>query len=154
MQVAEEYGNRLNRSNISADAIRRLSRGYPSHDFVIDRDEAQKLLPNVRECSAEEGQLLTLVKNIIDPDLIRTDQSGRMVGTVRYLPTDECTPAETREATHDSQEEPGGREEGEAKGSAGQSERGDGQQVSSDQGVSGSEKRARAGIAGGKAGAD
>ena len=45
LKVAQEYGNRLARrgGNITEDSISKLVHGYPSHDFVIDSDEAETL---------------------------------------------------------------------------------------------------------------
>ncbi|MFN3076304.1 MAG: SDH family Clp fold serine proteinase [Alphaproteobacteria bacterium] len=49
LRIAEEYGKRLARigKNITEHTIRRLVHGYPSHDFVIDREEAAELFLSV-----------------------------------------------------------------------------------------------------------
>ncbi|MBD2579851.1 hypothetical protein [Oscillatoria sp. FACHB-1406] len=52
MEVAYEYGIRLNPS--LGGKIKKLVDGYPSHSFVIDRQEAKGLFPSVREPSNEE----------------------------------------------------------------------------------------------------
>lgn len=50
MRIAVEYGNRLAKgcggTNLKPDAISLLTTGYPSHGFVIDRDEASETLFN------------------------------------------------------------------------------------------------------------
>lgn len=49
LNVAHEYSIRLNRkfSNLGASAIQRLVHGYPSHDFVIDYEEAKGIFRRV-----------------------------------------------------------------------------------------------------------
>lgn len=62
--VAEEYALRLNlkarnlRQDVRTDGLQTLLRGYPSHGFVIDRQEAAKLFLKV---SAPKGHILELV---------------------------------------------------------------------------------------------
>jgi serine dehydrogenase proteinase len=60
MRVAQEYGQRLESKSKNfkrGDTLERLLTSYPSHDFVIDREEAKTLFKNVREPSAEEAAL-------------------------------------------------------------------------------------------------
>jgi hypothetical protein len=49
LEVAREYGERLiaGSSNASSSAVHTLVYGYPSHDFIIDDDEAKDLFKNV-----------------------------------------------------------------------------------------------------------
>lgn len=49
LRIAEEYGRRLAKSgkNMKPGGIRRLVHDYPSHDFVIDMDEATELFERV-----------------------------------------------------------------------------------------------------------
>ena len=51
MKIAHAYSERV---NPSFKNIKRLIEGYPSHEFVIDFDEAKKLFPNVREPDGDE----------------------------------------------------------------------------------------------------
>lgn len=48
MRIANEYGTRLasakRKENVKPDAINLLTTGYPSHGFVIDREEASEAL--------------------------------------------------------------------------------------------------------------
>jgi hypothetical protein len=44
VQIARKYGDRLDRGNLQVDALELLVIGYPSHSFVIDRQEAQEAL--------------------------------------------------------------------------------------------------------------
>jgi len=52
MRITQEYGKRLCKGPLTDDRIDTIMRfvgDYPSHDFVIDKDEAKELLGNVRE---------------------------------------------------------------------------------------------------------
>ena len=58
VQIARKYGERLNRGNLQADALDLLVIGYPSHSFVIDRQEArEKLFEVVQNASKMEERL-------------------------------------------------------------------------------------------------
>jgi hypothetical protein len=57
VNIAHQYGNRLARNNLHERAIDKLVASYPSHGFVIDLQEAQKLFKNVRAPSEAEEQL-------------------------------------------------------------------------------------------------
>lgn len=65
LQVAIEYGDRLawHSENISPVAVRFLTEQYPSHDFIIDKQEAEKLFDEVDGPSPE---LWTLIKHLKD----------------------------------------------------------------------------------------
>ncbi len=54
LSIAYEYGKRLNPDE---DIVNSLTYNYPSHTFVIDYEEAKKLLPNVRLANANEIEL-------------------------------------------------------------------------------------------------
>lgn len=62
MKVAQAYGERLSRErkNVKPEALMNLLTGYPSHEFVIDRQEAASLFYRVRAPSQREGELLAL----------------------------------------------------------------------------------------------
>ena len=47
MKVAEEYGERIETANVVRGTVDELVSGYPSHSFVIDRDEARNLFVDV-----------------------------------------------------------------------------------------------------------
>jgi hypothetical protein len=65
--VAEEYAMRLNlkaknlRTDRRPNGLEMLLRGYPSHGFVIDRDEAKRLFRDVQEPSGQISELLDLL---------------------------------------------------------------------------------------------
>ena len=50
-------GNRLNRGNRKEGALARLISAYPSHGFIIDRDEAVSLFEHVRDVNPLEESL-------------------------------------------------------------------------------------------------
>ena len=60
MRVGRAYAMRLAREaqNIVQDNVERLSTGYPSHDFVIDRVEAEALFESVRAPTTTEEELI------------------------------------------------------------------------------------------------
>ncbi len=60
MMIGLEYGKRLaaKSKNAKAGAIESLTRDYPSHGFVIDRDEAKTLFINVRDVEHDEEREL------------------------------------------------------------------------------------------------
>lgn len=66
MRIAVEYGNRLAKGcgggNLKPDAINALTTGYPSHGFVIDRDEASESLFN--KVSKPCDHLLTIAESL------------------------------------------------------------------------------------------
>ncbi len=57
VNVAQEYGERLRTPNVKKDTIERLLRRYPSHEFVIDREEAAELFERV-EVPPDELELV------------------------------------------------------------------------------------------------
>lgn len=62
--IADAYGERLNRHSrnlASAATLNELYTQYPSHGFVIDRQEAERLFNHVREPSVEEARLAVVL---------------------------------------------------------------------------------------------
>jgi hypothetical protein len=59
IRIARTYGERLadNQRNLKPNAIDELIEGYPSHGFVIDMEEAQKLFVSVTALTDEEEAL-------------------------------------------------------------------------------------------------
>ena len=76
MRIAESYGESLlaGGGNIGLEGLYRMLQGYPSHDYVIDRQEAERLFLRVREPSDEESALAELLGDEaifanFDPDI-------------------------------------------------------------------------------------
>jgi len=77
LRVATEYGERLNRryQNLKPDMIQRLVHEYPSHDFVIDLEEAKGLFERVSLPSARLFQIMAERAN----DMMRPRTEGSLV---------------------------------------------------------------------------
>ena len=60
MRIGEAYGERLNEigGNLQPVALAELLAKYPSHSFVIDRRETEKLFKKVREPTQQESGLI------------------------------------------------------------------------------------------------
>lgn len=60
MKIGLDYGKRLaiRGKNLKSTTLRTLTETYPSHGFVIDRDEATNLFKNVRAPSLDEKMLI------------------------------------------------------------------------------------------------
>lgn len=56
--IANEYGERLASQNVKEDTVADLVAKYPSHGFVIDREQAQDLFHKVRRPDDDELVLL------------------------------------------------------------------------------------------------
>ena len=85
-RIVEEYGERLQlrSGNLQGEALKRLVGGYPSHQFVIDRDEAQEsLFKNVASPVPAEQLLVDALGEIADHPL---DEAQLL----RYAPTREA----------------------------------------------------------------
>lgn len=65
MRIGEVYANRLNQKwgNLKQNAIKILTTSYPSHNFVIDADEAEALFDNVRMANEKEEELINGLEN-------------------------------------------------------------------------------------------
>jgi hypothetical protein len=87
MLVAGEYGERLNNhsKNLKSSSLKKLTHGYPSHSFVIDRQEAEHLFEKARIPSANEDKLARLLRPINEELLYKRDELKRYVATIHYL---------------------------------------------------------------------
>lgn len=64
VKIALEYGKRLQKSNLKDGALEKLIAAYPSHEFVIDREEAENLFNSVRAPIAEEEELAQELREV------------------------------------------------------------------------------------------
>lgn len=66
LNVAKYYGRRLaaTSGNLREDALEQLLVGYPSHGYVIDREEARKLFVSIRQPNQEECALVAALGNL------------------------------------------------------------------------------------------
>lgn len=63
--IAQRYGEKLGAKNLKQNALETIVTGYPSHAFVIDLEEAQKLFENVRELTEDEAMLAALLHRVV-----------------------------------------------------------------------------------------
>lgn len=117
MNIATEYGERLDAVSDNlrpGDALSRLIAAYPSHGFVIDREEAKTLFRHVRALTQRESELCDALGSL------SRSQSTRSAHV--YFLSEPPKPAATKAADHDSQRsdraDPAGQEPG-AAGAAG-----------------------------------
>lgn len=87
MMVAVDYGKRLmSKGNLrSKAALNKLTHGYPSHGFVIDREEAGTLFENVRKPSEQESKMIDLLWDEIYAGLFHKDNRGHFVAVVNFI---------------------------------------------------------------------
>lgn len=64
IKIAHDYGSRLATENVKSDTVFKLVRQYPSHAFVIDRDEARDLFNNVLNLNQQNQNLLTFLEYV------------------------------------------------------------------------------------------
>lgn len=66
LNVAKYYGRRLAAAteNLREGALEQLLVGYPSHGYVIDREEAEKLFVNIRKTREDEDALIGALGNL------------------------------------------------------------------------------------------
>jgi Ni,Fe-hydrogenase III small subunit len=77
LSIAQHYGTMLDHGNQKDNAVRTLLMEYPSHEFVIDREQAQELFNEVRESTHEEGFL----ESVFQPHALGHYEDG----LVKYL---------------------------------------------------------------------
>jgi hypothetical protein len=88
-RIAREYGKRLALDEKKEEVINKLASEYPSYDFVIDFEEAQKLLGGfVREPTTEEKSLEQYLRKY--KFRIMRLPSG-FIGTLKELLTQDST---------------------------------------------------------------
>jgi hypothetical protein len=98
MLIAKDYGERLckEKCNAKPDAIETLIRGYPSHDFVIDIDDARSLFNSVREPTDAESHLFTYLEGYVQAGLDADDPMVVVLNSL--LPK----PKNTDESSHEN----------------------------------------------------
>lgn len=98
LKVATEYGRRLAAvsQNIDTSAIMILTEGYPSHDFIIDQQEASQLFTNVE---SPEPSLFELISHLSEFVFIEREE-GFVVCLTSLL-------SQENDDETDVQEEPG-----------------------------------------------
>jgi hypothetical protein len=75
IKTATLYVQQLGETHLKEGALERLLTGYPSHDIVLDREEATSLLHTARAPTADESAFLTQ----IEPVLSQRGLRGRLL---------------------------------------------------------------------------
>jgi len=98
VRISSEYGDRIAR-NLKEGALERLVADYPSHEFVIDREEARDLFERVREPTEDELALADEISRLPLPTFMLP------YGQNQPLPVfiDEVIATEEKGATHERQ---------------------------------------------------
>ena len=108
MRIAEEYGTRLQTSNVREDTIQKLVYQYPSHGFVLDKEEAANLFRKVRAPSPAELELADIIAPIVD-EAIDDHALGVHLSGEEFLallpPQDDPIDEEESQGNHSQQEE-------------------------------------------------
>lgn len=99
MAIAKEYGKRLMEKsrNFEEETLQALISSYPSHGFVIDREEADTKFKHVRACTDDEVALLEDLGNyaitpsqspwvrFLSDDIIEEDEQNAAAGNQTVL---------------------------------------------------------------------
>ncbi|MBI1650402.1 SDH family Clp fold serine proteinase [Hyphomicrobium sulfonivorans] len=90
MKIATDYGMRLDLKwkNLKVNALKSLSDDYPSHSFVIDHREADKLFNRVRLARKDERALVAELGKLARfeiPRVAATDYLFQMISTKRNI---------------------------------------------------------------------
>jgi len=85
MNIAMEYGDRLNSysDNLKPGSLNQLIAGYPSHSFVVDRNEVSTLFKRVLPFTEKQSKLLSLLQRLLYVHI------GEQKPCIRFL-TDEA----------------------------------------------------------------
>lgn len=90
IDIAIQYGTRL---GVPSEIIQHLVKGYPSHSFVIDFEEAIALFPNCRLISDAEYRLLLEIQRILyhefDNDFTYMPDEQGFLARINILVSDE-----------------------------------------------------------------
>ena len=97
--IAFHYGQRLSQGskNLHPGALTKLISGYPSHGFVIDREEAQELFTCVKDTSDEEELFILLLMTRFE------EFAERSTPLIKCLTDEYSTAPSHEEVSHDEQ---------------------------------------------------
>lgn len=90
MRIAKEYGERLENNNLKEQALYDLLAAYPSHGFVIDRNEARKIFKSVEAPSKELREIGDFLDYIVT-DFINKDDTPFVCFLNSELKSDKIT---------------------------------------------------------------
>ncbi|MBS4050779.1 MAG: hypothetical protein KGZ69_06210 [Methylomonas sp.] len=90
--IAQEYGERLRSSNVKKDTIGKLLSEYPSHEFVIDREEAAELFERVEVPTDDLERIAGVFIRMQHPT------AENMTSFIQFLNAQSVSPAEAENA--------------------------------------------------------
>ncbi len=93
VRISQEYGDRLRTSNVRKGTIEKLLGSYPSHEFVIDREEAGDLFERI-EFPGDELEVLAAM--IIQDHHPTADSMDSYIAYINDELTEEPSTAETK----------------------------------------------------------
>lgn len=64
LRIANDYGKRLQNENLKENTLQKLITHYPSHGFVIDRNETRELFKNVENLTGDLRSIADIVRQI------------------------------------------------------------------------------------------
>lgn len=97
LKISKDYGERLTHNgNLAAGAVDKLLARYPSHGFVIDREEAAQLFNDVAAPNAAQAQLMDLFRGISRVTLAKDDTF------VYFMATEPNPPSEQEAVTNEA----------------------------------------------------
>lgn len=101
MNITYEYGERLLESgqNITRSDLRQIIVGYPSHGFVIDREEASQLFESVNRPSEDED---LLAKALGLAALLPVSQDDQEPPILQFLSPEPQDSEDTAEESHNT----------------------------------------------------
>ncbi len=100
-QIAHEYGTRLIRDNAKPNTLEHLVHNYPSHGFVVDRDEASTLFEHVREPSELEALLSQLLEPIAESGQVSREPVLVFLSQLEYNANEKSKGPSNEKQTHD-----------------------------------------------------
>lgn len=90
MRIAREYGDRLsqhhNGENLKSSAVQKLTSGYPSHGFAIDKEEAENhLFTSVEPPGDALSCLIQMIKEGCEKHLFTSVSTGPLIHNAKAL---------------------------------------------------------------------
>lgn len=120
MRIAREYGERLKSPLLKPGMLERLVQDYPSHGFVIDKEEAEKYFSRVDDLSADELRIADMFASDVrwpkeEPEAL---DMLAFATTIRNIRQTQAQKMQEAQAVSASESDPASNREGNAEGNA------------------------------------
>lgn len=99
VSIMSHYANRLATDNVKQGTISTMVGSYPTHDFVIDREEVRTLFNEVKAPEDQELAVLTEVNKLIFDGLREKDTIVKLLSNVKIVKGDSDEPQTNNSAT-------------------------------------------------------